>query len=116
MGRFPTGTVETVSVAVSITETVLSLEFATYTRDPSGVAATPKGSTPTAAVVTTVFVAVSIIYRSLLQVSVMYANGAALAPAAPASTTTPTRHSVSFNPLIDAPPTSSHIVCGDPLT
>ena len=90
-------------VAVSITDTVLSPLFATYTPDPSGVTATPMGVSPTGTVVTTVFVDVSTMDRALSDSSVMYASGAALAPAAPASTTTPAKHSVTFSLLIRAP-------------
>jgi hypothetical protein len=49
----------TVLVAVLITETELDSEFATYTRAPSGVKATPMGLAPTPIVALTVFVAVS---------------------------------------------------------
>jgi hypothetical protein len=49
----------TVLVAVLITETELDWEFATYTRDPSGVNATPIGLAPTPIVAFTVLVAVS---------------------------------------------------------
>ena len=44
----------TAFVAVSITDTVLLLMFATYTRAPSGVTATPMGPSPTGTVATTV--------------------------------------------------------------
>ena len=47
-GEIPTGTVAaTVLVFVSITDTLLSFWFATYTFLPSGVTAIPKGLFPT---------------------------------------------------------------------
>src|SRR5664280_250704 len=59
-GLFPTFTVDvTVSVAVSITETVLLPGLATYTLVPSGLTATPVGPLPTLTVAVTVFVVVS---------------------------------------------------------
>src|SRR5688572_24868385 len=59
-GKFATGTVSsTVFVTVSITETVWLSKFGTYTREPSGVTATPDGFRPTATVVTTIFETVS---------------------------------------------------------
>src|SRR5580704_11471753 len=63
----------TASVAVSITDTVLSLWFVTYACRPSGVTATPPGIPP-AIVLTTACVAVSITDTMLLLWSVTYAR------------------------------------------
>jgi len=58
-GLAPTEMVATsVLIAVSMTETVLSKEFVTYARVPSGVMATPTGNSPTGMVATAVLVAV----------------------------------------------------------
>src|SRR5205823_5704021 len=104
MGAVPTCTVAiTVFVAVLITDTVLSHLFATYTRDPSGVTATPMGRLPTATVSHTVFVEMSRTDTSLLSSLLTYANGAAPAPDATAKTTTPVSHA-SRSPLMALPP------------
>jgi hypothetical protein len=67
LGQLPTGTVAvTLSLAVSITETVSLSRFATYTAVPVTLSVT-------------LFVAVSIIETLLLAEFVIYANGAALA-------------------------------------
>src|SRR5437588_113925 len=49
-----------------MTATVLPVLLATYTRDPSGVTATPRGPPPTGTVALTVFVAASITATVLL--------------------------------------------------
>jgi hypothetical protein len=49
----------TMLLAVSITETESDAEFATYTREPSGLNATPMGLLPTGIVAITVLPAVS---------------------------------------------------------
>src|SRR5207302_908624 len=105
MGAFPTFAVAiTVFVAVSITDTVFSCLFATYTRVPSGVTTTPMGTLPTATVAPTVFVETSRTDTSLPISLLMYANGAAPAPAAPAKTTAPASHSAGRSPLMFRPP------------
>ncbi|MEX0805369.1 MAG: hypothetical protein WD688_18935 [Candidatus Binatia bacterium] len=59
-GEVPTCTAPTTAfVAVSITETVLLSQFATYTRLPSGCTATPRGRFPTITVFMRIFVAVA---------------------------------------------------------
>src|SRR5581483_7832679 len=58
--------VVTVLVAVLITDTVLAVKFATYTRVPSGVTAMPSGFAPTGTVATIVLVAVLITETLLL--------------------------------------------------
>jgi hypothetical protein len=57
----------TVLVDVSITETLLLFELVTYARVPVGFTTTPRGRLPTATVVSTVLLAVSITDRSLLK-------------------------------------------------
>src|SRR5271157_1596571 len=77
---FPAGAVAvTVFVAVSITETVLSFPFVTYTFLPSGANATPQGADPTGTVAFIVFVEVSNTETVLLPWFVTYANGPASA-------------------------------------
>src|SRR5438309_1146046 len=72
-GPCPTGTVATtVFVAVPITDMELSLLFATYTRDPSGLTATPRGLGPSGTMATTVFVAVAITDTVLLLMFATY--------------------------------------------
>ena len=61
IGPVPTATVPiTVLLEVSITQTLLPTSLGTYTRVPSGFAATPYGLLPTATVATTVLLEVSI--------------------------------------------------------
>ena len=77
--RLPTGTVATtVRVAASITDTLLSSAFSTYTLVPTGFVATPDGARPTATVPTTALVARSITVTTLALELGMYANGAAM--------------------------------------
>src|SRR5438105_716613 len=91
---------------VSITATALFDQSGTYTRDPSGVTATPWEYWPTGTVATTLFVAMSRTDTSLLKEFATYANGAALVPAAPANTTSPASHNAGRNPLIDRLPSA----------
>src|SRR5207245_830334 len=99
-------------VAVSITPTLptpSTEQFATYTRDPSGVTAMPRGLGRSATVATTEFVAVSITDTVLRLICATYTCDpsevvAALAPCAPANTTIPTSHSAGRSPLIRIPP------------
>jgi hypothetical protein len=61
MGPVPTGTAaSTELLAVSITDTLFEVRFATWACPPSGVTETPPGLEPTGIVAITVFVAVSI--------------------------------------------------------
>src|SRR5437588_10403342 len=68
-----------------MTDIVLLTAFTEYTRDPRGSTATPLAPAPTATAAVTVLVAVSITDTVELT-SGMYANGAASAPVASAST------------------------------
>src|SRR2546430_17031273 len=73
--RLPTGTVATtVRVAASITDTLLSSAFSTYTLVPTGFVATPDGARPTATVPTTALVARSITVTTLALELGMYAR------------------------------------------
>ena len=96
----------TVLEPASITATVLSNWFDTYTI-PVWAAATPMGPFPTAdTVATTVCVATSMTETSLLAPFEMNASVDALAPAVPARTATPANHSASRTLPICVPPGS----------
>lgn len=66
VGQLPTATVAvTPLLAVSMTETVSLPAFATYTRLPSGLTATPMGPAPTNTVAVTLLLAMSMTETAL---------------------------------------------------